>query len=131
MSELRAYRIKGVTLGDFHDVYIKSEADKVIAELSEKHKTDVKELLYLIRDKDKNFNRAFDSEEKEIRHQKYKRCLDNAWWSRKLSNVYTLIAYTHRGWKIARYYDEKAELYRKWNKRWLKIAEQFKDKEAK
>lgn len=32
MSELRAYRIKGVTLGDFHDVYIKSEADAVIAE---------------------------------------------------------------------------------------------------
>ena len=31
MSELKAYRIKGVTLGDFHDVYIKAEADKVIA----------------------------------------------------------------------------------------------------
>ena len=31
MSELKAYRIKGDTLGDFPDVYLKSEADKVIA----------------------------------------------------------------------------------------------------
>ena len=33
MSELKAYRIKGNTLGDFHDVYIKSEVDATIAEL--------------------------------------------------------------------------------------------------
>ena len=32
MSELKAYRVKGITLGDTHDVYLKSEADKVIAE---------------------------------------------------------------------------------------------------
>ena len=36
MSELKAYRIKGVTLGDFHDVYIKSEVDAAIAELKAK-----------------------------------------------------------------------------------------------
>ena len=36
MSELKAYRIKGVTLGDFHDVYLKSEADKVIARQKKK-----------------------------------------------------------------------------------------------
>ena len=45
MSELKAYRIKGVTLGDFHDVYLKSEADKVIAELEESHKKEVGQLL--------------------------------------------------------------------------------------
>lgn len=33
MSELKAYRVKGVTLGDTHDVYLKSEVDKTIAEL--------------------------------------------------------------------------------------------------
>lgn len=38
MSELKAYRVKGVTLGDTHDVYIKEDADKVIAELKEKIK---------------------------------------------------------------------------------------------
>ena len=36
MSELKAYRIKGNTLGDFDDVYIKSDADAVIAELKDK-----------------------------------------------------------------------------------------------
>ena len=50
----------------------------MITELKEKHKTEVKELLCLIRDKENNFNRAFDSEQKEIHHQKYKRCLDKA-----------------------------------------------------
>ena len=34
-------------------VYLKFEADKVIAELEENHKTEVKELLCLIRDKEK------------------------------------------------------------------------------
>lgn len=78
--------------------YIKSEADKVIAE-----------------------------KDKELRHQKHKRCLAMAMWCKKLSHVYALSAYTHRGWKIARYYDEKAELYRKWHKRWLELAEKFKE----
>ena len=45
MSELKAYRIKGLTLGDFHDVYLKSEADKVIADLEESHKKEVGQLL--------------------------------------------------------------------------------------
>lgn len=62
----------------------------------------------------------------ELNWNKHKRCLDNAWWCKKLSNVYALNASTHRGWKIAGYYDDKAELYRKWNTRWLKIAEKFK-----
>lgn len=78
MSELKAtssgeIRARDALLGYWW--YEKSEADKVIAELEESHKTEVKELLCLIRDKENNFNRAFDSEEKEIRHQKYKRCL--------------------------------------------------------
>lgn len=45
MSELKAYRVKGVTLGDTHDVYLKSEADKFIADLEESHKMEVEQLL--------------------------------------------------------------------------------------
>lgn len=75
----------------------------------------------------RNEAHILENADKEIRHNKSKRCLNNAWWCRKLSNTYTLSAYTHRGWKIARYYDEKAELYRKWHKRWLSIAEKFKE----
>ena len=70
----------------------------------------------------------FKSEaDKVIAHQKYKRCLDNAWQCKKLIYVYTVNACNHRGWNIERYYDKKAELYRKWHKRWLKIAEKFKE----
>ena len=97
-------------------VYIKSEADKVIAELK-------KEKEYVI----ENTAKVINAQEREIRHHKYKRCFDNAWWCLKLSKAYAWSASTHRGWKIAGYYDEKAELYRKWCKRWLKIAEQFKE----
>lgn len=90
--------------------YPKSEADKVIAELEEKHKTEVKELLYLIRDKVNNFNRAFDSEEKEIRHQKYKRCVAMAKICEdKLGTV------VKPGW------------WNKWYKRWLELAEHYKE----
>ena len=100
-------------------VYLKSEADKVIAELEER-----------IAEVDKEFDFADHQNErllKKLRHSKYKRCLDNAWLCRKLSNAYALSAYTHRGWKIARYYDEKAEFYRKWRKRWQELAEKFKE----
>ena len=74
-----------------------------------------------------DFQNVIRDIEEKFRNQKYKRCLDNAWWCRKLINVYALSAYTHRGWKIAGYYNEKAELYRKWHKRWLAIADKFKE----
>lgn len=98
------------------------EQESVIVKL----KADYKEAC----DRLQTANLIKDEQLAATRHSKYKLCLDNAWCCKKLSHVYALSAYTHRGWKIARYYDEKAELYRKWRKRWLKIAEQFKDKEA-
>ena len=88
-----------------------AEKDKEIAELKEKHKTEVKELLCLIRDKDNNFNRAFDSEEKELRHHKYKLCLAMA---QVLEHVCPI---TNR----------KAKWRDKWHKRWLELSEKFKE----
>lgn len=82
----------------------------------------------LLSEKDKEIEelKAQLESEKAARHR-YKRCLDNAWWCRKLSNAYTWDACTHRGWTIAGYYDKKAEFYRKWRGRWIKIAERFKE----
>ncbi len=88
------------------------EQESEIAELKEKHRTEVKELLCLIRNKENNFNRAFDSEEKEIRHNKYKRCLATA----KICECRT--AYTC-GLRL------RHNLI--WRERWLKIAEKFKE----
>lgn len=115
-----------------------SEADEISrlraenAELKEKHKTDVKELLCLIRDKENNFYRAFDSEEKEIRHHKYKRCLAMAMWCR-INDEFTQLESERLGLPqrtLFLEYRNKAMWWNKWRKRWLNIAEQFKDKEA-
>lgn len=125
MSELKAYKmVNAQYLTDRPcvipaDVYFKSEADKVIAELEESHKTEVKELLCLIRDKENNFNRAFDSVEKELRHQKYKRCLTMAKWCASRS----------ASWCLDPADDElhKSDFYDKWKLRWLGLAEKFKE----
>ena len=88
------------------------EQESLIAELKEKHKTEVKELLCLIRDKENNFNRAFDSEEKELRHSNYKRCLAMAsYW---VAVSYQCVENKHR---------QRAERH---HKRWLELAERFK-----
>lgn len=84
------------------EVYLKSEADKVIAELKES----VKNLIldnYL--------------KDKEIRRQKYKRCLDKARWCE--SENYTACWYHENS--------ERCEWTEKWCKRWLELAEQYKE----
>lgn len=107
-----SHKLVSLYIGD-GEYYTRTDADKVIAELKEKHKTEVKELLCLIRDIENNFNRAFDSEEKEIRHQKYKRSLDKAnYW---LAVSYNCIDNKHR---------QKAE---KHHYKWLELAEKFKE----
>lgn len=89
------------------------QADLKITKLKEKHKTEVKDLLCLIRDKENNFNRAFDSEEKELRHHKYKRCLAMAlvWFERAENST-----------------DWKNELVsRKRFSKWMELVEKFKE----
>ena len=82
---------------DAAQVYLKSEADKVIAELEENHNKEVAQLLILNREQANAANRLRYSMEQALRNQK--RCLDNV---------------------------ERCR-YKKWRERWLKIAEQLKD----
>jgi hypothetical protein len=86
-------------------VYLKSEADKVIAEL-QKQVHDYAQGLYVIQ------ARAY----KDVRHHKYKRCLTMAWFcNRMFSSTFG-----------------KERYWQKWNRRWLELAEKFKpNKEAK
>ena len=117
--------------------YLKSEADKFIADLEESHKMEVEQLLIEIAELKETLNNSRNArkywrkeyliEYKECSYQKYKRCLDNAWFCRKLSKECALVAYTHRGWTIERHFDNIADLYRKWHVRWLAIAEKFKE----
>ena len=103
MSELKAYNTKYEQVLD--EVYLKSEADKVIAALKES----VKNLIldnYL--------------KDKEIRLQKYKRCLAMA--ERCKDKIENVVQYNeHDDWLIINEYWER------WQERWLKIAEKFKE----
>jgi len=95
-------------------VYLKREADKVIADLMESHKMEVEQLLILNREQANAANRLRDSMEQAIRHQKYKRCLAMASEWRNYTEFYGMLSFHHNhAWKCVN--------------RWLKIAEQFKE----
>ena len=96
------------------DVYLKSEADKVIAEKDK----EIAELEERIADGDKDFDMANSQNErllKFVRHHKYKRCMAMA----KLCNEKWLV---HNFAEIP----VKLRFYDKWEKRWLELAEKFK-----
>lgn len=88
-------------------VYLKSEADKVIEEL----KADYNEAC----DRLQTANLIKDEQLAATRHSKYKRCLAMAKWCAAEYDIYNLTP------RI-----EKVELYRKWRKRWLELAEKLK-----
>jgi hypothetical protein len=104
--------------------YLKSEADKVIADLEESHKKEVGQLLIDIAElkKEKEYviehtAEVINAQEREIQHQKYKRCLAMAkWCERKRVDA--------ANYRIPR---EKWEFYEKWHNRWLAIAKKFKE----
>ena len=117
MSELKAHRIdniisaykigKAFCMKTEEEAYLKSEVDKVIAEL----KADYKEAC----DRLQTANLIKDEQLAATRHSNYKRCLAMA----KLCNEKWLV---HNFAEIP----TKLGFYDKWEKRWLKIAEKFK-----
>lgn len=84
------------------DVYLKSEADEELAKLNR----------YLL----EHTTEVINSQERVIHHQKYKRCLAMAKWC-------------NERWILddCLYELGKTRFYERWEKRWLKIAEQFKE----
>ena len=94
-------------------VYLKSEADKVIALL--KDKANYNEYAYKLKSEELADTCRFY--EKELRHQKYKRCLDKAsYW---IAVSYQCVDDKHR---------QSTERH---HRKWLELANKFKDKEAK
>jgi hypothetical protein len=87
---------------------VKMQEDDVVAELKADYREACKRL--------QTANLIKDEQIAATRHQKYKRCLAMAKWCRECS------------WSKC---VEKFDFYYKWYNRWLEIAEQFKDKEAK
>lgn len=98
--------------------YRKSEADKVIAE-KDAEIARLKDIRKVHVEAIESMGAGLLQDDYEIRHQKYKRCLAMAKWCDDAARLATWDTDYHRcGW------------YNKWMRRWLKIAEQFNDKEA-
>ena len=113
-----------------NEVYLKSEADKVIAELEESHKKEVEQLLietkrlenlcasyrhdcdnFAIREA--NALKEIGRDNRVIRHQKYRRCLSMAsYW---VAVGYQCVDNKHIQMAEKRHY------------KWLKLADKFKE----
>lgn len=147
MSELKARHVVDVyddyaeyLFEEYSQVYIKSEADKVIADLEESHKKEVGQLLMEIAEQkekrdtaEKLLNKALDSVSngknhmmslaRKKNHADYKRCLDKA------GRCGICAQFEH--YKVIRFdnpfYLKRAKWLEKWRDRWLKIAESFKE----
>jgi hypothetical protein len=126
------------------EVYLKSAADKVIADLEESHKMEVEQLLIEIVElkaqkaqaeddcaywkmrEGNAVNAMHETEEyamqlyNELRHHKYKRCLAMAKLCRSVWAAAIFIP--EKGGT-----DKQAALYMKWERRWLALADKFKE----
>lgn len=144
MSELKAYRFLGqdevwpdANFGsDYYlkcsDYYLKSEADKVIADLEESHKKEVEQLLMEIVELKADYKEACDRlqtanliKDEQLtatRHQKYKRCLNKAEWCEERCARYDSLQ-EHSGFSWRR----EIDFYFRWHMRWLELAKKFKE----
>ena len=112
MSELKAFWIPARSGNSLH-CYLKSEADKVIALLTDKANYNE----YAYKRKSEELADSCRFYEDELRHHKYKRCLAMAnYW---VAIGYHCVDYKHR---------QRAERH---HRKWLELANKFKDKEAK
>lgn len=128
-KELEEHSAKIFELGCMElPVYLKSEADKFISDLEERHKKEVGQLLIETKRlenlcasyrhdcdnlaiREANALKEIGRDNRVISHQQYKRCLAMA---QVLEHVCPI---TNR----------KAKWRDKWHKRWLELAEQFKE----
>jgi hypothetical protein len=98
-------------------IYLKSEADKVIAEKDEK----IDELEERIDELQKATDSAWSKVNAmydELRHNKYKRCLAMAMRCHKES-----LWWYSKGYGFEKY----DKFWEKWENRWLELAEKFKE----
>lgn len=140
MSELKARFIDDTYVEYYNtgkhelaQIYLKSETDKLLAELEESHKREVEQLLMEIVELKKACNDKDDwclHTLKENRHSNYKRCLamTKEWRS------YAAFCGIQSSWHNNRGFGKTAE---KWTwkechawrcvKRWMELAKKFKE----
>jgi len=138
--ELKAYKgdIYVPMYGSIADakVYLKSEADKLLAELEESHKMEVEQLLMEMVELKKQVHDYAQGlyviqarAEKEARHHKYKRCLAMAMWCEFYADSLRVKRNQCRydEAELAETYYIRCRRYRRWCKVWKELAEKFKE----
>ena len=123
MNELKVYHCNEWN-NEYTEFYLKSEADKLIAELNMR-----------ICEWDEDFeiaNSQINRLLKIVRHQKYKRCLAMSEQYKESLRLMRLYEVTDEYWNLepgqdAEYFRKKGDFYSTWRKRWLKLADKFKE----
>ena len=133
MSELKAYIAPTPDGTGLADYYLKSEADKVIAEKDEK----IDELEERIDELQKATDSAWSKANAmydELRHHKYKRCLARVEACKDkvdtITNGYIVSSVNTQNGVMTTCPPEcnpKFSFYKKWHKRWLELAKKFKE----
>ena len=109
------------------EFYLKSEADKVIEEL--KHQRDG---AFGLANSGLTLDDLSQMAKKETDRQKYKRCIAMAKQCKESLRLMRTYEVTDDYWNLepghdAEYFCKKGDFYSKWRKRWLKLAEKFKE----
>lgn len=133
MSELKAKHVVDVyddyaehPCEDYSQVYLKSEADAVIADKDAKILALDAEIF-----KQKHHAKLFFDErnyaETQLRRQKYKRCLLRSVIAEMNATHFKDLFYGTGSEALADEYNKQITIHYKWQKRWLALAEKFKD----
>jgi len=112
MSELNVYHHE-LRPNEYAEFYLKYEADKVIAE-KDAEIARLNAIRKVHTEAIESMGAGLQQDEEEILHQKYKRCLAMAWWC---SAEIGMLVST---------WESKIKYYKRWQKRWLELAEKFK-----
>lgn len=133
MSELKDYWIPTRSDNVCH-CYLKSEADKVIADLEQKLaaaqqvlRLNEPKALYSNLETMGRLKHEIDVVARRERHHKYKRCLLRSVIAEMNATHFKDLFYGAGSEALADEYNKQVTIHYKWQKRWLALAEKFKE----
>lgn len=131
MSELKAYIAPTADGTGLADYYLKSEVDMVIDELKVKLRVQTSNAEDAWKLKDSYHSSYAEAvkelyeKNKELRHHKYKRCLDKAEMCQaRYDEEDAKVNGHYSSWE---YTSDEMKYWERWQKRWLELAEKFKE----
>ena len=108
--------------------YLKYEADKEIEFWKKESHDHYERWFNLNKQYEGWFGKVMRCEraERELRHQKYKRCLAMVEKCQALYDKYSMLAADDANWEEEDYYFARWRFFEKWKYKWLKLSDKFK-----